>query len=116
MRVSHPGTIYRTKKKKKKNNSTQVHIWVVYRFGDILGSVGHRVKIDKITPVTGKERDDIDFKDYHVVLQKPQEQTGRPSSSAYTHTGLYFDSHAFRKIIGAFYRTADTHEEFGWCS
>jgi hypothetical protein len=61
--VSHPGTIYRMKKKKK-NNSTQVHDWVVYRFGDILGSVGHRVKIDKSTPATGKERDDIDFKDY----------------------------------------------------
>ncbi len=32
-----------------------------------------RVKIHKITPTTGKERDDLEIKDY-VVLQKPQEQ------------------------------------------
>ena len=36
------------------------------------GSVGHRVKIHKITPATGKERGDIDLKDY-VVLQKPRD-------------------------------------------
>jgi hypothetical protein len=36
--------------------------------------VGHRVKIHKITPVTGKERGDLEIKDY---LQKPQEQAGR---------------------------------------
>ena len=55
--------------------ATQVHDWVVYRFGVILGSVvGHRVKIHKITPATGKERGDIEIKDY-VVLQKPQELT-----------------------------------------
>jgi hypothetical protein len=41
-----------------------------------LGSVGHRVKIHKITPTTGKERSDLEIKDY-VVLQKPQEQTDR---------------------------------------
>jgi hypothetical protein len=52
---------------------SQVHDWVVYRLGDILGSVGHRVKIHKITPATGKERGDLEIKDY-VVLQKPQEQ------------------------------------------
>jgi hypothetical protein len=46
---------------------------VVYHLGDIFGSVGHRVKIHKITPVTGKERGDLEIKDY-VVLQKPQEQ------------------------------------------
>jgi hypothetical protein len=39
--------------------------------------VGHRVKIHKITPVTGKERDDLEIKDY-VVLQKPQEQADQP--------------------------------------
>ena len=44
--------------------------------GDILGSVGHKVKIHKITPTTGKERGDLEIKDY-VVLQKPQEQTDR---------------------------------------
>ena len=43
---------------------TQVHDWVVYRLGGILGSVGHRVKIHKITPATGKERGDLEIKDY----------------------------------------------------
>ena len=46
------------------------------RFGFALslgfGSVGHRVKIHKITPVTGKERGDIELKDY-VVLQNPRD-------------------------------------------
>ena len=52
---------------------SQVNDWVVYRLGVILGSVGHRVKVHKITPVTGKERSDLEIKDY-VVLQKPQDQ------------------------------------------
>ncbi len=52
---------------------SQTHDWVVHRLGDTLGSVGHRVKIHKITPVTGKEMGDLEIKDY-VVLQKPQEQ------------------------------------------
>jgi hypothetical protein len=55
---------------------SQVHDWVVYRLGGILGSVGHKVKIHKITTATGKERGDLEIKDY-VVLQKPQEQTDR---------------------------------------
>ena len=38
--------------------------------------MGHRVKIHKITPVTVKERGDIEIKDY-VVLQKPQTQDNR---------------------------------------
>ena len=38
--------------------------------------MGHRVKIHKITPATGKERGDLEIKDY-VVLQKPQEQVDR---------------------------------------
>jgi hypothetical protein len=38
--------------------------------------VGHRVKIHKITPGTGKEQGDIEIKDY-VVLQNPQEQVNR---------------------------------------
>ncbi len=37
--------------------------------GVILGSVGHRVKIHKITPLTVKERGDLEIKDY-MVLQK----------------------------------------------
>ena len=44
--------------------ASQVHDWVVYRLGVILGSVGHRVKIHKITSATGKERGDIEIKDY----------------------------------------------------
>ena len=56
-----------------KSAASQVHDWVVYRLGGILGSVGHRVKIHKITPATGKERGDLEIKDY-VVLQKPQAQ------------------------------------------
>jgi hypothetical protein len=57
--------------------ASQVHDWVVYRLGGIFDSVGHRVKIhNKITPATGKERDDLEIKDY-VVLQKPQEQADR---------------------------------------
>ena len=33
------------------------HDWVVYKLGDLLGSVGHKVKIHKITPPTGKVSD-----------------------------------------------------------
>jgi hypothetical protein len=44
--------------------------------GGFFGSVGHRVKIHKITTVTGKERGDLEIKDY-VVAQKPQEQADR---------------------------------------
>ena len=35
--------------------------------------MGHKVKIRKITPATGKERGDIEIMDY-VVLQNPQTQ------------------------------------------
>jgi hypothetical protein len=56
--------------------ASQMHDWVVYRLGGILGSVGHRVKIHKVTPATGKEQGDSEIKDY-VVLQKPQEQADR---------------------------------------
>jgi hypothetical protein len=59
-----------------KSPASQVHDWVVYRLRGILGSVGHKVKIHKITPATGKERGDLEIKDY-VVLQKPQEQDDR---------------------------------------
>jgi hypothetical protein len=52
------------------------HDWVVYGLSGILGSVGHRVKIHKITPTTDKERGYLEIKDY-VVLQKPQEHTDR---------------------------------------
>ncbi len=51
-----------------------MHDWVVYRLGGILGSVGHRVKIHKITPIQGKERGDVEIRDY-VVLQNPRNGT-----------------------------------------
>jgi hypothetical protein len=38
-----------------------------------LSGLGHRVKIRKITPGTGKERGDIEIRDY-VVLKKIQEK------------------------------------------
>jgi hypothetical protein len=43
---------------------SQVHGWVLYKLGTLLGSVGHRVKIHNITPETGKERGDVEIKDY----------------------------------------------------
>jgi hypothetical protein len=63
---------------KKKSATSQVHDWVVYKLGALLGSVGHRVKIHNITPATRKERGDVEIKDY-VVMQKPQPQATRLS-------------------------------------
>ena len=57
-----------------KSAVSQVHEWAVYRLGALLDSVGHRVKIHKITTATGKTRGDVEIRDY-VVLQKPQEHT-----------------------------------------
>ena len=59
-----------------KSATSQVHDWVVYKLGTLLGSVGHWVKIHHITPATGKERGDLEIKDY-VVMQKPQPQSNR---------------------------------------
>ena len=60
----------------KKSADSQVYDWVVYKLGVLLGSVGHRVKIHNITSVTGKERGDLEIKDY-VFMQKPQPQSNR---------------------------------------
>ncbi len=38
--------------------------------------MGNKVKIHKITPATGKERGDLEIKDY-VILQKTKEQADR---------------------------------------
>jgi hypothetical protein len=46
-----------------KSADSQVHDWVAYKLGALLGSVGHRVNIHKITPATGKERGDLEIKD-----------------------------------------------------
>ncbi len=53
-----------------KSVGTQVHDWVVHRLGVIFSSVGHRVKINNITPTTGKERGDVEMWKYgdYVVL------------------------------------------------
>jgi hypothetical protein len=48
---------------KVKSTASQVHDWVLHRLGGIFGSVGHRVKIHKITPATGKERGGLEIKD-----------------------------------------------------
>ncbi len=58
---------------KVKSAASQVHDWVVYRLGGIFG---WWVKIHKITPATGKERGDLEIKDY-VVLQKSLKQADR---------------------------------------
>jgi hypothetical protein len=47
-----------------KSAATQVHDWVVHRLGGILSSVGHRVKVNHITPATGKERGDVEMWKY----------------------------------------------------
>ena len=36
---------------------------MVYKLGALLDSVGHKVKIHKITSATGKERGDIEIRD-----------------------------------------------------
>ena len=77
-----------------KSAASQVHEWVVYRLGGILGSVVHKVKIHKITPATGRERGDLEIKDY-VVLQKTQDQA---SSSSYFNLGFHYDSYTLWQI------------------
>ncbi len=93
--------------------TSQVHTWVMYRFGVVLGSVGHRVKIQKITPTTGKERGVLEIKDY-VILQKTQELADRlpPPRTLILDLGR---SHVW-KITCTFHRTDDTYKTFGWCS
>jgi hypothetical protein len=46
----------------------------VRRLGGILSSVDHRVKVHNITPATGKDRGDVEIRDY-VILQKPRDLT-----------------------------------------
>ncbi len=98
---------------KVKSAASQVHDWVVYHLGGMFGSMGHRVKIHKITPATGKERGDLEIKDY-VVLQKPQEQDDRlPPPRTLIRIGLHFDSYAIWQFTCAYYRSADKNKAFG---
>ena len=97
-----------------KSAASQVHDWVVYKLGTLLGSVGHRVKIHNITPATGKERGDLEIKDY-VVLQKPQTQANRlpPPRTLimdYTMTHIRFGRSHLHP--GPTYE----HKAFRWCS
>ena len=64
-RVRGVGVLFFLSSKEKRSQS---HDWVVYRLGGILGSVGHKVKIHKITPATGKERGDLEIKDYVISM------------------------------------------------
>ncbi len=83
-----------------KSAVSKVHDWVVYKFGGFLGSVGHRVKIHKITPVTGKERGDLELKDYVVV---------------YSDTRFHFEPYAFWTIKFTPYWITYVHKVFRWC-
>jgi hypothetical protein len=57
--------------------------------GGIVGSVGQRVKIHKITSDTGKERGDLEIKKTMYLLQ-------------------------YWKVTCTYYRTVDKHKVFGW--
>ena len=97
-----------------KSADSLVHDWVVHRLGDLLGSVGYRVKILNITPATGKERGDLEIKDY-LVLQKPQEQADclpppRTLIMVFTLTHTRFG----RSSVNPFGQF--THKAFRWCS
>ncbi len=81
---------FHKKKEKKRFLGIPVSVGRHFRFGQ-------KVKIHMITPATGKERGDVEIKDY-VVLQKPQEQADRlppPRTLIFdftmTHT-LHYDS------------------------
>ena len=65
------------------------HEWIVYRLSSMILSVGHRVKIHKVTPAVGNERDDVEIKDY-VVL--PPGQNNLLSSDFTTDFGRYDDT------------------------
>ena len=74
--------------------------WVLFRLGVVFGSVGHKVKIHKITPVTVKERGDIEIKDY-VVLQKTQGQDssdGTPDPDGTLKETVRIKIHHYRNI------------------
>jgi hypothetical protein len=78
--------------------------------------VGHRVRVKnhKITPVTGKERGDLEIKDY-VVLQKPQEQDDR-LTPARTLILDFTLTHTIRKFTWTYYWSPEKHKVFGWYS
>ena len=66
------------------------HDWVVYSLSSLMGSVGYRVKIRKITPPIGNERDDIEMKDFLVTSLTSG--TGELPTSSPTDSGLFDDT------------------------
>ena len=77
MDVEHPQTC------QTQSAVSQVHDWVVYKLR-LFGSVGPKVQIHKITSGTGKERGDIEIKEY-IVLEKLKTPTsGQPTYSSRT--------------------------------
>jgi len=75
--------------------------------GALLGSVGHKVKIHKITPV-------IEIKDY-VVLKKTQGQV-RSTSSSHPDFGFYYDPYVLWLIKLTHKWSAHSHKTFRWLS
>jgi hypothetical protein len=89
---------------------------VLYQLGVSLASMGHKIKIHKMTTATGKERGDLEIKDY-VVLQKPLEQVGRlhpPRTFILEFTMTH--PHWLWKITRASYWTVHKQKTLGWCS
>jgi hypothetical protein len=65
------------------------HEWIVYRISSMIRSVGHRVKIHKVAPAVGNERDDVEIKDYVVF---PPGQDNLLSSNYTVDFGRYDDA------------------------
>jgi hypothetical protein len=95
-----------------KSAASQVHDWVVYKLGSLLGYVGHRVKMHNITPATGKERGDLEVKDY-VVMQKPLPQATR-LPPPYSDHGLYHDPSSVWVFTLPPYGLTHKYKTFRW--
>ena len=66
--------------------------WVVYMMGVLFGSVGHKVKIHKITPVTGKERGDFEKRTMWSCKNPKDRITVFEPPSSNSDYGLHNDS------------------------
>jgi hypothetical protein len=97
-----------------KSTNSQVHDWVVYKLGALFGSVGHRVKIHNITPATGKERGDLEIKDY--VITKTSTSSYPVSSSSHSDHELYHDPCSVWAFTLAPYGPTHEYKTFRWCS
>ncbi len=90
-----------------KSTTSQVHDWVVYKLGTLLGSVGNRVKMHKSTPATGKERGDIKLKDY-VVMKTIKSQDNRLPPPRNPDNGLYHDPYKVWSLLLVLLATCET--------